>query len=1837
MRLSVVLGAFALFLLPAQSQSAWDIFQSYVILDSGSGDQYLAGGLNADGASAFAGTDLGDFTAADALTLNGGELKTYKNGGSNVCGGTLNYRVYASGDTPGAFTVLGLPFSANLNGSDQKWATTGQAIDLLDALTAGDYVLELYWEADGNNSNPSGCGETQYDNDSGNNFTATFSILSAGACGTSVNFDGYDYETVQIGDQCWFAENLRTTVYADGTAIPEVTDQGTWNWLSSGARCDYNHNASNAAFYGRLYNWYAADDPRGLCPSGWHVPSDEEWTNLENYITSQNFNGTEGTALKATSGWIAGGNGTDDFGFSALPGGRRWTGLGFIDAGEAGNWWSTTISGVPPTMPDTYLIKMRALNTNSILYEADLVARIGMSVRCLGDADQTEPQGCTDPGYIEYDASATTDDGSCATLVVEGCTDSGYTEYDPSANVDDGSCATLVVEGCTDSDYTEYDPSANVDDGSCATLVVEGCTDADYTEYDASANTDDGSCATLVVEGCTDANYTEYDASANTDDGSCATLLGCTDSDMASMDGYNYGLTTIGDQCWFAENLRTTLYADGSAIPELTDHAEWAAASTGARCDYDNVPLNVATYGRLYNWHAATDASGLCPSGWHVPTDGEWTGLEDYITSQGFDGTEGTALKSTSGWSAGNGTDDFGFTALPGGRRNNGNFDSFTGIGTIGRWWSSSPDGSDAWSRNMNQNPGISRGSTDPGKGFSIRCLRNADHTESQGCTDPAYLEFDASANVDDNSCTTPVVFGCTDDTACNYNATATNDDGSCESLSCTHCTDPDYLTIVTQNASSSLDPDGTATLSASEGTADWTIQRDGETVHTATSASQVALSGLAPGAYLIQIQSGSGCETQATFSIGAAPISFHERQFFEHDSNSNLGRYVHIEDTIAVAGAEDVDEVHVYHLNADGNWHQAQVLNGPAGSDFGEIVLVADGRLFIGADDYSGTVANSGAVLVFEHDGDSWNAVQTIENPAPIMWAEYDKFGNNVAYANEVLYVGAPDGETETTSGIIQTGAVYAFGLNQGQWELLDTLVPDGLDEYSFFGQGLAASGNFICAGGPYYDEEAGCAASWSFDGSTFTQLGGLITASDATAYDGFGWELDVDGNTLVIGAPWRNADAGAAYIFEYAGNEGWVEMELLTPNDLGDDDNFGDGIELDNNLLLIGAWDQDIATDESAEGVLYSSFIHNETGWEPFELLIACGIAEESEFGRGVSQSGGHLIIGANERNAEDGSVSDIGGVYFFSLEEPTASLINSTAVATCAGEAEGSISAEVDGLGEVTFHWTGPDNESGTPYQSNTEDAQSDVLYGLYPGDYQLQMIYASGCELTANITVPTTPQGQNGCPIITPGCTDPNYLEFDSSANEDDGSCATLIVEGCTNPAYTEYNAAANTDDGSCSTLVVEGCTDSNYTEYDASANTDDGSCSTLVVEGCTNANYVEYDASANTDDGSCATLVVEGCTDSNYIEYDASANTDDGSCETQIVQGCTDPEYTEYNPAANSDDGSCQTPSDPCIIAIAPSFALDFGQPDMVLSTGDDDYSNVALPFPFDFSGTSYESVTIASNGVLGLGSSSTSDPYPQALADYQTDVILGAHHDLNPSASASSLISYGIHGMAPNRAFVASWRGIPSYDDNSLLHDFQIVLYEAGNVIEIWNGGHPYIAFGYITIGIAREDGTGIGPSNYNDEALAAGKWSFTPDGSGGHIQAQSSNSALSLESIVTETPATTIDGTDGQATLLVNAGDPTSLTLTGINGAGDYSFAQPGSLDGIAPGLYSVTATDANGCTSNALTLIMTYALCCDCGVSDADSDGLCDDEDNCTDKTATNYADPANGACTY
>ena len=516
MRLSVVLSFAACFLLPVQSQAAWDIFQSYVILDSGSGDQYLAGGINADLASEFNGTDLGDFTAADALTLNGGELKTYKNDNSNVCGGTLNYRVYALGDTPGAFTALDLPFSANLSGSDQKWAATGQAVDLLDALTAGDYVLELYWEADGNDSNPSGCGETQYDSDSGNNFAATFSVVQSSSC-VSPTYQGYTYDVIQVGDQCWFAENLKATSFNNGDLIPLRETNGQWNGNTTPIRRRPGNSDANFDLYGYHYSGWTMTDARNVCPVGWHIPTKNDWMILMveagapaedtlNLSHLQTIGAQEltGQKLRGTSA-----GGTDDFGFNALMGGRsHGAGQGTKDLHVKGTWFfdmqdpnSSDVGG-----GEYFRIEMTT-STNHVQIARNR-RKYGTTLRCMLDAPAVAAAipGCMDSNYTEYDADATTDDGSCATPVVEGCTDPAYTEYDASANTDDGSCATPVVEGCTDANYTEYDASANTDDGSCATLVdpceealVLGSITVDL--YTTTLTAEDGSATLTVTAG----------------------------------------------------------------------------------------------------------------------------------------------------------------------------------------------------------------------------------------------------------------------------------------------------------------------------------------------------------------------------------------------------------------------------------------------------------------------------------------------------------------------------------------------------------------------------------------------------------------------------------------------------------------------------------------------------------------------------------------------------------------------------------------------------------------------------------------------------------------------------------------------------------------------------------------------------------------------------------------------------------------------------------------------------------------------------------------------------------------------------------------------------------------------------------------------------------------------------------------------------------------------------------------------------------------------------------------------------------------------------------------
>ena len=203
------------------------------------------------------------------------------------------------------------------------------------------------------------------------------------------------------------------------------------------------------------------------------------------------------------------------------------------------------------------------------------------------------------------------------------------------------------------------------------------------------------------------------------------------DASVTDIDGNVYKTVKIGTQIWMAENLKTTLYRDGTPIPNITDATSWANLTTDAYCYFTNSTSIGGVYGGLYNYFAVVDNRGLCPVGWHVPTDNEWMILRDYL---GGINVAGGKLKETgtTHWSSPNtGADNSsGFTAFAGSwRGGDGNF--YYGVHTAGWWWTSTTvNSTDAWFYYIGDNSiQLLRSSTDPyfhkKAGCSVRCIKD--------------------------------------------------------------------------------------------------------------------------------------------------------------------------------------------------------------------------------------------------------------------------------------------------------------------------------------------------------------------------------------------------------------------------------------------------------------------------------------------------------------------------------------------------------------------------------------------------------------------------------------------------------------------------------------------------------------------------------------------------------------------------------------------------------------------------------------------------------------------------------------------------------------------------------------------------------------------------------------------------------------------------------------------------------------------------------------------------------------------------------------------------------
>lgn len=315
------------------------------------------------------GTGYGNeltFTTLPKLTTTGVSEKTENTAKS---GGNIS----PAGNAP--ITARGVVWSTSpkptiaLSTKTEDGMGTGVFTSSITGLTAKTtYYLRAYAT--------NGAG-TNYGNEL--SFIAEKDTFSCVGTPTVTDIDNNTYKTVQIGTQCWMRENLKVSKYRNGVAIPTGLNDATWSSTTSGAYAIYDNNNANDALYGKLYNLHAVKDVRGLCPTGWHVPTRDEWDKLVSHLGGSPR--SVGGKLKSVTGWNAPNTGaTNESGFTGLPGGYREPDYGFEELGSFGGWWSSS------EVSDGIAMALYLYSDYDFFNISDSdFPGVGMSVRCLKD------------------------------------------------------------------------------------------------------------------------------------------------------------------------------------------------------------------------------------------------------------------------------------------------------------------------------------------------------------------------------------------------------------------------------------------------------------------------------------------------------------------------------------------------------------------------------------------------------------------------------------------------------------------------------------------------------------------------------------------------------------------------------------------------------------------------------------------------------------------------------------------------------------------------------------------------------------------------------------------------------------------------------------------------------------------------------------------------------------------------------------------------------------------------------------------------------------------------------------------------------------------------------------------------------------------------------------------------------------------------------------------------------------------------------------------------------------------------------------------------------------
>ena len=527
---------------------------------------------------------------------------------------------------------------------------------------------------------------------------------------TVTDVDGNTYNTVTIGSQVWMAENLRTTRFNDNTPIPAVSDPDDWSNLTTPGYCWYNNDeTSYKNVYGALYNWYTVNSG-DLCPAGWHVPGDYEWKTLEIYLgmsqtqaDAWNFRGTnnEGGKLRetGTAHWTNNDGATNETGFTALPGGRRYFDgdytyqTYFTNLATSAFFWTSS--------EDVNGVIYRNLINGAEIGRSAYPKNAGFSVRCVKNLtpllstsaiSSVSPVSAIGGGNVFSEGeSPVTARGVCWDIYPNPTT----------------ALVTKTINGTGTGSFIS--PLSNLS-AETVYYIRAYATNSYGTIY---------------------GNEIMFETRNN--------------DAVVDIEGNYYNTVVIGSQVWMAENLKTTRYNDNTQIPNITAPEVWSNLSTPAFVWYNNdEQSNKDTYGALYNWYAV-GTGNLCPAGWHIPSDQEYKTLEMFLgmsqaeaDAGGSRGThsEGQKLKEAGSvhWGPLNqgATNESGFTALPGGTLFVNHWlygTAFSSLGGMAFFWSSTENEfyhdygltRALWSNAST----VERSDGDKRSGLSVRCIQN--------------------------------------------------------------------------------------------------------------------------------------------------------------------------------------------------------------------------------------------------------------------------------------------------------------------------------------------------------------------------------------------------------------------------------------------------------------------------------------------------------------------------------------------------------------------------------------------------------------------------------------------------------------------------------------------------------------------------------------------------------------------------------------------------------------------------------------------------------------------------------------------------------------------------------------------------------------------------------------------------------------------------------------------------------------------------------------------------------------------------------------------------------